>query len=339
MASEKPFYDQHLNILGISILIGGVLTYFTCPICSSSFKYYAIVSTFSISMWYFLWSGNNGLAHYLDAKVSWIDQPIKRLIVGILATIIYSVSIVAIILIIWENAFKFNLGDFFSIILYSLIITFFISLTMHSRAFLLCWKQSQIAAEKFKRESVAAQYESLKSQVNPHFLFNSLNALTNLVYEDPDKAAKFIKQLSEVYRYVLDTREKEVVPLEEELKFLHSYIFLQEIRFGKNLKIQIELNHGNTQVAPLALQLLIENAIKQNVISSDDPLHIRVHVSGDFIVVENNLQKKSILGESSSGLGLENIRKRYSFLTDKEVQITEGDGKFYVKLPIIKLDY
>jgi LytS/YehU family sensor histidine kinase len=209
---------------------------------------------------------------------------------------------------------------------------------MHSRAFLINWKVSQINAEKFKRESVAAQYESLKSQVNPHFLFNSLNALTNLVYEDQDKAAKFIKQLSEVYRYVLDTREKEVVMISEELKFLQSYIFLQEIRFGNNLKIHVDIKNQTFQVAPLALQLLIENAIKHNVISSDDPLQIRVYFSGDYLVVENDLQLKLSITESSSGFGLENIKRRYSFLSDNEVIVESTADKFIVKLPIVKVD-
>jgi LytS/YehU family sensor histidine kinase len=185
---------------------------------------------------------------------------------------------------------------------------------------------------------VAAQYESLKSQVNPHFLFNSLNALTNLVYEDPDKAAKFIKQLSQVYRYVLDTRAKELVPLEEELQFLKSYLYLQEIRFDGNLKIYLKLDATKGHVAPLALQLLVENAIKHNVVSHDEPLAIHLYEQEGFVVVENVINKKMLLGEESSGLGLENIKQRYTFLSNQPVVITDSDGKFTVKLPLVEAE-
>jgi LytS/YehU family sensor histidine kinase len=219
--------------------------------------------------------------------------------------------------------------------MYSVIITIIITLFMHGRQFLINLKKATIDAEKLKRENIAARYESLKNQVNPHFLFNSFNALSNLVYEDPDKAVKFIKQLSEVYRYVLDTREKEVVSLSEETDFLKSYLYLQQIRFGDKLKIQIDLDGEEGFIAPLALQMLIENAIKHNVVSEDDPLIINVYLENGFIGVKNNLQKKTISAEPSAGVGLENICKRYEFLSDKKVEILKDSESFIVKLPVL----
>jgi LytS/YehU family sensor histidine kinase len=214
------------------------------------------------------------------------------------------------------------------------IITIIISLILHSREFLLRGRQATLDKEIHQKESIRARYETLKSQVSPHFLFNSLNALTNLVYEDQDKAVKFIKQLSEVYRYVLDTRDKEVVTLEEERKFLRSYLFLQQIRFGDKLKLKVELDGIQTLVAPLVLQMLVENAIKHNVVSEADPLHIRIFSQDGYIVVENDLQRKSALVNDSPRLGLDNIAKRYEFLSDKKVEVIQN-GKFIVKLPII----
>ncbi len=120
---------------------------------------------------------------------------------------------------------------------------------MHGRSFLNNWRQAEMNSIELQKESMRSQYDSLKNQVNPHFLFNSLNALTNLIYDDQDKAAKFVKQLSEVYRYVLETQNKEVVPLADELKFLNSYLFLQQIRFGDKLKLEIHVNPSNKQVA------------------------------------------------------------------------------------------
>ena len=208
---------------------------------------------------------------------------------------------------------------------------------MTGRMFFANWRQAAVDAERLKKESVEAQYNNLKNQVNPHFLFNSLNALTNLVYQDQDKAVKFIKQLSDVYRYVLNSRDKEVVSLDEELKFLEAYAFLQQIRFGGKLKIDIDLKDVKSVVAPMALQMLVENAIKHNEISEEHPLHIKIYRQEKTLIVENTLQRKSVLADESSGLGLENIKKRYEFLSTSEVEVSEGEGKFIVSVPIIEL--
>ena len=321
---------------GSLIAIAGsvVAIYFMCTSCRSRVDLFIWNVVFSSIAWLTLWTVNNELNHYLNRKISWIHAPIKRLTVGILATIFFTVLAIMMLLMTWEYIWDWNFVNYSEIIINSLMITFFISLFFHGRSFLFQWKQSAVEAERFQKESMTATYESLKNQVNPHFLFNSLNALTNLVYEDQDKAANFIKQLSEVYRYVLDTRDKEVVPLEEELKFLKSYTYLQQIRFGDKLSIDISLKDLKSMVAPLALQMLIENAVKHNEISEENPLHLNVYRDGDFIVVENNLQLKSF-PESNSGVGLENIRKRYQFLSSVQVAVEQSDNKFIVKLPVI----
>ncbi len=282
-----------------------------------------------------LWTINSELNDFLSRKISWIKAPIKRLLTGVFATIAFTILGVFAIMASFEWLLDFEFERFDQVIIPSLLITFFISLFFHGRTFLLQWKQSAVDAERYQKESMAATYENLKSQVNPHFLFNSLNALTNLVYEDQDKAAKFIKQLSEVYRYVLDTRDREVVPMEEELRFLESYSYLQQIRFGDKLTIKNSIQRLQSMVAPLALQMLIENAVKHNEVSEENPLHIELYQEGEYVVVKNNLQKRMQLGESSSGLGLDNIAKRYTFLSDKPVEILAGSDYFIVKLPLL----
>jgi sensor histidine kinase YesM len=340
MEGQKLYINNLRTILLCSVVGGIIISYLTCPSCVKSIHGFIFDCLFSTSIWFTLWAGNTALVQFLDKRISWTAKPIKRVLIGVLVSLVYSTVSVLLLLLIFRPLLSFDVGDKIvkQVVLVSLLITLVMSLIMHSRAFLINWKVSLINAEKFKRESVAAKYESLKSQVNPHFLFNSLNALTNLVYEDQDKAAKFIKQLSEVYRYVLDTREKEVVVVSEELKFLQSYIFLQEIRFGNNLKIDVAIENQTFQVAPLALQLLIENAIKHNVISADDPLQIRVYVSDEYLIVENDVQLKLSITESSSGFGLENIKRRYSFLSDNAVIVESTADKFIVKLPIVKVD-
>jgi sensor histidine kinase YesM len=329
---------EYLKIFLISVVGASLMTYLSCNSCSHDLRKFAITSFFSTLMWMIMWIGNDRLTHMISLRISWVDHPIKRLVVGVISTVVFTILVAIGLLKSWEYSWNIKFSGYNEFIIISLIITFLISLFLHGREFLLRWKQSAVEAERYQKESMAAQYNSLKSQVNPHFLFNSLNALTNLVYEDQDKAAKFIKQLSEVYRYVLDTQNKEVVPLKEELIFLESYLFLQKIRFGNNLKIEVDLAKTQSMVAPLALQLLIENAIKHNIVSSEDPLTIKLTGQGKFIVVENDLQRKVSLGEPSQGIGLENIRNRYKFLSTTPVEVIEANAKFIVKIPIIEAE-
>lgn len=321
------------------LVVGGcIMTFFVCDVCSSSVSWFAKVASFTASIWISMWLGNEYMSHFLDQKISWTKEPIKRFVVGIAGMLVYTIVVVFILVTLFEKGLQVYVGGITGMLYGTVSITFIITLFMTSRVFLLNWKQAAIDSERLQKESIMAQYNSLKNQVNPHFLFNSLNALTNLVYEDQDKAAKFIKQLSEVYRYVLDTQTKEVVPLKEELDFLEAYLFLQKIRFGNNLSIEVELSKTQSMVAPLALQLLIENAIKHNIVSSENPLVIKLVQQENFIVVENNLQRKTSLGEPSQGIGLENIKNRYKFLSSVPVEVFEAEGKFVVKLPLIDVD-
>jgi hypothetical protein len=325
--------------IGILILVGLGMTAsgIVCRNCLDNAKDFWVIASFTSLIWVLLWKGNSWLTDYMSARIPWLKYPMWRFGLGVVSTLVYSYGAILFALKLYASIpytadYKFNQSGMAS--LTSLIITLVISLFMHGRAFLIHWRRAAIDAEKLKKESIAAKYESLKNQVNPHFLFNSFNALTSLVYEDQEKAVKFIKQLSEVYRYVLETRDRELVTLEEERKFLDSYLFLQQIRFGDKLRLEMELNGAKSMVAPLVLQMLVENAIKHNVVSEESPLTIRLYVNNDFIVVENTLQKKMVIQDESTGIGLENICNRYAFLSDREVEIVR-EGKFVVKLPVI----
>lgn len=222
----------------------------------------------------------------------------------------------------------------------SLGFTFRVNLFLHSINaiffFVNRYNQSQLLAEKFQKESAEAQFNVLRSQINPHFLFNSFNVLSTLVHKNPDSASKFIDQLSIVYRYVLNHEQNKIVPLKEELDFLKSYVYLLKIRFQENLFIAIDIadNLNNTQIAPATLQLLIENAIKHNVVSKSNPLKIRIFNDNTHIIVENSILRKEFK-EESTNIGLANIRKRYEYLCGKDAIITNSNGVFKVKIPII----
>src|SRR5258708_21815155 len=166
--------------------------------------------------------------------------------------------------------------------------------------------------EMLKRESLQAQLNALKIQVNPHFLFNSLNTLTAVIPENPGQAIDFVQHLSKVYRHILEVKNEQSILLKEELEVLKAYAFLLKTRFGDNLDISIRVADEKLQqkIVPLSLQILMENAIKHNIVSSSKPLKIEVHADNGKLVVSNNLQKKNQLVEST-GIGLDNIRNRY----------------------------
>jgi two-component system, LytTR family, sensor kinase len=200
-------------------------------------------------------------------------------------------------------------------------------------------RNAQLEAEQFKKISAEAQFEALRNQINPHFLFNSFNVLSSLVYKDADTSAKFISQLSHVYRYLLYSQEKKVVALKDEMEFIRAYLFLLEIRFGENLVIKIaELGDDDTFfVAPATLQMLIENAIKHNVVSRKNPLTIEIFRKKDTLVVSNNLQLKEIK-EPSTQVGLKNIISRYAFLSERKVTIEQDQHYFVVTLPLLEFE-
>lgn len=317
-------------------LAGFAMTVLWVPPWSRPLVIYLKVGSFTALLWNFLWLGNAYTSNLVSNRLSWTEQPTKRFLIGMVVMITYTLTVLFLLVFFYEFAlgirFRTDISD---LIWSSLSITFVISLFMHGRSFLRNWKTAELNSVELQKENMKARYDSLKSQVNPHFLFNSLNALTNLIYEDQDKAAKFVKQLSEVYRYVLDTQGKELVPLEDEVKFLRSYLFLQQIRFGDKLKIDLQIDASNAQVAPLVLQMLVENAIKHNIISNEQPLNIKIYRDNENIVVENNIQHKNVLPEESKGIGLENIKRRYNFLSNRQIEIINDNLAFTVKLPVL----
>jgi len=188
-----------------------------------------------------------------------------------------------------------------------------------------------------QEENIISQFETLKSQINPHFLFNSLNVLSSLIYIDKDKASKFVRQLSKVYRYILDSKDRDLITLEDELPFIESYIFLLKTRFDKNLIVNQDLpvDKQHHKIAPMVLQLLIENAIKHNIISKTKPLTIDISViDNKYLQIKNNLQLKTST-EITSQIGLKNIQKRYEYLCNKKIDIKQTEEYFTVRIPLI----
>ncbi len=331
----------------IVALVGFPMAFLFCRSCLSfsNIELLLKLGIYSSTIWIVMWFGNYYISELIDSKVSWLKNPVKRLVLGIIAYIVYPIVGMYIVTWIFYYLWNFNsdvttLAGTLKYGIPAVIITFLIASFLSARQFFIAWRQLAVNEEKIKKEAISSKYESLKNQVSPHFLFNSLNVLTTLVYEDQDLAAEFIKKLANVYRYVLDMKDKEVVKLETEIEFLESYAFLQKIRHTEGLEFEIDLPESHSiMVAPLAIQMLVENAIKHNAISKEKPLKIRIWMDkSGYIIVSNNLAKKQVRQGTPSHIGLENIRERFRFLSDKPV-IVENTGKeFIVKIPALTME-
>lgn len=187
--------------------------------------------------------------------------------------------------------------------------------------------------EHLKSENLLVQLSSLKNQLNPHFLFNSLNTLSWLINEDKEKSQRYLQKLSQVLRYSLSMQEQLLVPLKEELTLVDSYIFLLQIRFGNNLQIIKDIENVQFKIPPLSLQLLIENAIKHNVISTTLPLSIWIELNSNELIVRNLYSPKA--SSKGTGIGLVNLNERFKILVSKEVTIEQNEKEFRVVLPLI----
>jgi hypothetical protein len=203
--------------------------------------------------------------------------------------------------------------------------------------FYTTWRQAIDNEQKLREENLKYQYKTLKTQVNPHFLFNSLNTLSELVYEEPKKADSYIQKLSGIYRYILDNEEMDLVPLEKEITFIANYFQLQQERDGDKIALDINIpNIRKYRIVPVSLQTLVENALKHNSASENNPLKINIYEEGLFIVVSNNIQKKNIL-ENSYGTGLSNLKKRIKLITGKEMIVSRENNEFIVKIHVIDI--
>lgn len=288
-----------------------------------------------------LWNLNLILLALVEPYSSWEKSPVKKLIICGSIAVFLPIAVNLFfneILFEWlyQKPCELSSLDNIMFLVISVVITLLINAIMLSIEFFEFWKKSLTEREALKRDNITAEFESLKNQVNPHFLFNSLNTLSSIIEEDPKTATQFVQKLSSVYRYVLVQRDKETMTLHEELNFIESYVYLNKIRFGENLKVEILVDESlrQSQIATLTLQLLMENAIKHNVVSKDKPLSIEIGIKNSRIYVKNNLQAKKIHAESN-GIGLSNIISRYKYLSKEEVIVSSSNNYFEVSVPLI----
>lgn len=286
---------------------------------------------------------NSTFFDYLNHRVQWNEQTEKyRIVIGFIGSIpltLLGTWFVRLTINVWINNQSFEAfikDQKFSNYILILIITFVVSLFFHAIFLYRKLQENKVKEQKIIAGNASAQFETLKNQIDPHFLFNSLNVLSSLIEENPENAQRFTTSLSKIYRYVLDQKDKELVPLKEELNFAKTYMKLLSMRFENSLTYSLPdtMIDEDAKVVPLSLQLLLENTIKHNIVSDMQPLHITITIEGDYLEVSNNLQKKEVL-QSGSGVGLQNIISRYAILTEKPVIVDSDEANFLVKIPIL----
>lgn len=325
-----------------------IITFTFCPSCVTSLDglgelldEFIFVFLFSSVLSY----GGSQVDYFFDKRLSWVEKPVRRLVFTVLTYMAYT-FIASYILVF---AIAYFMGQFTLIDIpwgsitqgtkNPMLFAFIFMAIFTARSWLMEWRKSAIEAEQLRTEKISSQYQTLKNQLNPHFLFNSLNVLSNLVYEDADKSANFIQKLSKIYRYVLEVQQEELITLRQELGFARNYLELQKLRFEDNLIFSIKVNDNQDKhLPPLSLQLLLENAIKHNEASQSNPLFIQILEEGDDLIVSNTYQPKRHQLEESAGIGLKNIELRYEFLGKRLPMIIHSDDEFIVRLPLIDLN-
>ncbi len=274
----------------------------------------------------------------VDPEKGKIQFPVLFFFAGSIISAFVATGVVAFIgLLMHSFSIKENITPLKLNLVYAWLVNLLFHLINTIVFYFQEYKTTRIEAEELKRISAQAELQLIKSQINPHFLFNNLNVLSALVMKNNEDANRFIEEFSKVYRYILTNHDKEIVSLKTELDFIKPYIFLLEKRFGEGLLVTMDvpalyLNHF---IIPASLQMLIENAIKHNIVSKSKPLHINIHANGTKeMVVSNNLQPKQLV-EKSTEFGLQNIVKRYELVSNKVVLIEKNAHSFIVSIPLL----
>lgn len=330
---------QFFNTYGI-ILVGSFVAFLVRLVKFDQFSYTFHVRLFFASIVFIsiLWESlrfiNNRLDRYYPFEKGISGRIVLQLALGACVGITFRF----LIYFFWEPALPFKLDELFlaTTWLIYILATVGVNLGFFTYYFIDRWKDSLVVAERLEKEKSQVQFDNLKNQLNPHFLFNALTSLNGLIFENQGLASQFLQHLSKVYRYVLQNKEKNFVPLQTELEFIENYVFLLRTRFQQALILNFDITDTGREraIVPVTLQILIENALKHNIVDKEKPLHIDILTIGEYLVVSNNLQIRKHVN-TSNGQGLDNLRSLYGFLSDKPMIIEKTDERFAVKIPLL----
>lgn len=337
--------DNFLKVLKVSFLITIIIALLSILFFGNEDYSLSNITQQTIIAFIFsfgLTAVNSYFHDWMNIKYKWEQHPKKRLWIGAFGSLVLTLATFGILRFLVQfyytgnSVTEFIATESMDSYVIALIITLIASLFTHAFYFYRALQKREVKEQKIIAGTASARFDALKNQLDPHFLFNSLNVLTSLIEEDPHQAQKFTTSLSKVYRYVLEQKNKDLVTVDEELNFARTYVRLLKMRFEDSIVFDIpeKSSNADAKIVPLSLQLLIENAVKHNVVTSAKPLHIKVFENNGTLIVENNLQEKQVV-KKSSGVGLQNIRQRYEILTDKQVHIDKTITSFIVTLPML----
>ena len=339
MTLSREIWIRELKTLAVFGALSVIQTLLLCRNCTMV-RSYLYVLAFTFTMWVLLWRGNALLTDFLSGKISWIEHPGKRFVTGVITTVAYTLLAVAAVIFLFDGLLGFSFGgDYKSTVIISVGLTLLISLFLHCREFLSFWRKAAFDSARFQRESIAAKYESFKNQVNPMFLFHSLNSLSGLIHKNEEQAVSYIKALADVYRYVLDTREKEIVPVTAEMEFLRSYALLLKIRYCVDLRIDVAQINSDRFILPSAFHMLIENLLPHEAEAESPVIPPFFKLSGKDTDITLEYPRVSLesVKVMSFNESVGRFRSRYQFLTDQPILCDEVEGLCRITLPLVKM--
>jgi hypothetical protein len=331
-----------LNLLWAPLLAFSVNHFFFGKVYFFSLAFFVLATAFTLPAMMLLSKTQVELSGYLRNKYRRFDQRKTRFAAWIFISMPLTLLLIAALWLFYKQFPFFAAKMPAASLPWALLVgavTHIIAIIINEGWFTYRqWKEAIIDAEKLQKINWESRYEGLKQQVNPHFLFNSINTLSSLIHEDKAGAGRYVKEMSQVYRYLLRTNDDELVPLETEIRFIQSYFHLLKTRFGSAIQLEIAVppHCMDYFLPPLTLQMLVENAVKHNNVSKDSPLKIVISsTKNGWLSVSNNLQKK--LGTvDSTGIGLENIQEKYKLLGLPGVQLMDTGSVFTAMIPLVE---
>ncbi|MEI9908671.1 MAG: histidine kinase [Bacteroidota bacterium] len=342
----KP--EFRVNDIGFRLILtpffGIAIPLITGMINGQNFSNWQVKLSFlyTIMIAFVIWQGNRYLHFSLRSYFDWINKPVQKIAVLILSVTFYTVPASILLLVGWYKIFSGEQVNWNIVTESTLIILVAVIFITHVYETVFLVKESEsemIRNEQLERAKAEAELQALKNQIDPHFIFNSLNTLSHLIEEKPVKAKQFNDNLADVYRYILQNKARDLVLLREEMEFLENYFSLLKIRFNKAVQLKTTIGEEAMDqylVPPISLQILAENAIKHNEFSEATPLLLKIQMKNEELIVHNQVRKK-ILRKASSKIGLQNLRERYKLITGKDIIIKEEENDFTVSLPALKI--
>jgi sensor histidine kinase YesM len=340
--------DSYINDIAFRLILvpafGIIIPLITGMINTYNFSNWQVKLSFlyTIGIAAIVWQGNRYLHFSMRSYFDWHNKPVQKVLVLLFSVAFYTIPVSILLLVGWYNFFgngHINWNVIWESTFIILIAVIFIT-HVYETAFLVKETESEMVKnEQLEKAKAEAELEALKNQIDPHFIFNSLNTLSHLIEEKPAKAKLFNDNLADVYRYILQNKARDLVLLKEEMIFLQNYFSLLKIRFEKAVQMEVVVDEKKMEqylVPPISLQILAENAIKHNEFSDTMPLCISIKLTNDELIIHNPVRKKN-LRKPSSGIGLQNLQERYKLTTGKEIIIKEEEKDFTVILPILKI--